>query len=76
MTHDAQILKVKRISDEKEFEVGDQAWVDGLYQGTIEAFNQFQDGVRVLVDDGSDYIDDDNHGTSYYSIMELEEIPK
>ena len=74
MRVNAEILKVKRISDSKEFELNDPVNVDGLFQGNIVCFGQFEDGLRVVVDDGSEFIDEDNCGTSYYSIDELENV--
>lgn len=72
---DAEILKVQRTRDNKVFELDDQAWVDEVYQGNIVKFGQFSDGMRVIVDDGSDYdenLDEDEQGSAYFSIEELD----
>jgi len=72
---DAEILKVKRTKDNKIFELGDQAWVDEVYQGNIVRFGGFSDGFRVIVDDGSVFdpeLDEDEQGSAYFSIEELD----
>lgn len=64
------INKVKRISDGKVFKLHEPAEIDEVYQGTIVAFQQFDDDFRVCLDDGSDH-EEDMEGT-YFSIMELD----
>ena len=67
MTNQILITKVKRIKDNKIFELNDPVEVEGLHQGIITGFNQFKDDFRVCLDDGSDA----NEGI-YYSIDELD----
>lgn len=70
----ATIEKVTRHKDKKVFEVGDPAEVDGIFQGVIVGFNQFQDDFRVALDDGSydDELPEDEIEGTYFSITELD----
>ena len=54
-----QIIKVKRYSDNKIFQLGDEIFLDGI--------DQFQDDFRIHVD-----VDEESMDLEYYSIYEVD----
>ena len=60
-----EILKIKRLSDNKIFEIGDPVESDGFFRGVIDAFCQFEDDFRVHLES------DDDRDREYFSITEL-----
>lgn len=68
----AEIQQVKRVLDNKVFEINEPVEIGGLFQGVIIGFEKFKDDFRVAVDDGSyDNRNEEIEGT-YYSIAELD----
>ena len=62
-----QIIKVKRYSDNKIFQLGDEIYVDGIFRGFLDGIDQFQDDFRIHVD-----VDEESMDLEYYSIYEVD----
>ena len=62
-----EVIKVKRISDNKEFSIGDSVSVEDCFHGVIDGFQQFEDDFRVHLD-----VDEESGDPEYWSIMELD----